>query len=183
MAFKLSKLGGFSVATGSQYRGTLAASLVPCVDHIRDLYTQFGVRPYQVRLVHTRWSGGRRGQGVEQVVSVVPVLPTPKVETIESLDRTVNQTGVDEYGQVTVSQISGRYTEDQLLGRNPDTGKIDQDLNFYWEIEFPGRTSNVRIKRRFFPASAPELRAGGFNWVISLGRQSEDRTRDGEPQG
>ena len=34
--------------------GTLASKLVPVVDKIRQLYTNFGVRPYRVYLVHVQ---------------------------------------------------------------------------------------------------------------------------------
>jgi len=174
MAFRLSKIGGFSVATGNQYLGTLAPKLAPCVDQIRDLYTKFGMRPYTVNLVHTRSAGGARGYGVEQVISVVPVLPTPKIESISSLDMSRFSVGGDESGSLRVSQISTRFTEAQLLGRTDNDDSIPDDLNFFYEIAFT-RNGLAPTLRRMYPSSVPQLSPGGFEWEIQLTRSNVDR--------
>jgi len=162
--------------------GTLLASLAPTVDCIRDLYTSFGARPYQVSLVWTAWSGGKRGHGVESVVREEMVLPTPKVSDLTDLSRELSSIGVDEVGSVRVSEISVSYGEDRLLGRGDDGTKIPDDQNFYWEIRAP-QSSGDSVRRRFVPKAAPTKDAMSFQWKISLLKVSEDRTRGGDVRG
>ena len=182
MVFRLSKLGGFTLPTPLQYQGTLARALVHCVDQVRDINTQLGLRPYVVRLVHTRWSSGERGAGVEQVISVVPITPIPKIETISALDVNYSSVGGQENGCLRVSQISGRYTEDQLLGRTYDGNPIDEDTNFFYEIEYRGGNGPQHM-RRFYVSGAPQKSPGGVQWEIEIQRSNQDRLYDGTPEG
>lgn len=171
--------GSFTTGRSS---GSLVSSLIPCVDSIRDLYTQFGARPYQVMLVWTRWSGGERGVGVEEVVREELLLPTPKLGDMAALSRDLSPVGVDEVGSVRIAEISARFTEDYLVGRCDDGGAIPEDQNFYWEVRFP-RADGFGPRRRFVPKSAPMLDSTKFQWSISLLKVSEDRMRSGDVRG
>lgn len=182
MGLKLSKIGKFSIAKNSEYKGTLAGKIVPCVDQIRDLYTQFGLRPYTVKWVFTRWSGGDRDYGVEEVISEEYILPTPKITEMFFLDKINQAVGNVEDGQIKLTQISARFDEDKLVGRNADGEPIPHDHNFYYEIEYTGRDGNAPIKRRFIVSGVPELKPGKFGWTVNLRRAQEDRVRDGTPE-
>ena len=183
MALRPCQNTGFTSLRGSQYQGTLVGKLIPCVDKIRDLLTVAGLRPYIVRLVYTRWSDGERGWGTEQVVSETDILPTPFVENLDALDTSVTIVGSEEYGSIRVSQISGRFIEDELVGRLPDGTSIPSDTNFYWEVEFPNKDGQFPgIKRRFEVAGTPTFKPGSFEWVITLVRAGENRTRNGTPE-
>jgi len=171
-----------TVLEGAAINRTLVASLGPVVDCVRDMYTTLGARPYQVMLVWTAWSGGKRGRGVECVYREEAVLPTPQISDISDLSRELSAVGVDESGSVRVSQISTKYTEDYLIGRSDDGSKIPEDQNFYWEIRFP-RADGKGPRRRFIPQAAPTLDAMAFQWKISLLKVSEDRMRDGDVRG
>jgi len=174
----------FTVLEGRAIDRTLIASLTGCVDSIRDLYTCFGARPYQVSLVWTRWSGGDRGVGAEEIVGFHRILPTPKVTDLSNLKKELTQVGMDEAGDLRVSEISPRYNEDLLQGSDlvVETGApIPKDVQFYWEITFP-RANMPGIRRRFIPSRAPDLQPTKFQWRIDLLRASEDRTRIGEIQ-
>lgn len=151
-------------------------SLVPCVDQIRDLNTCFGLRSYSVSLVATRWSGGRRGVGVEEVIRDEAILPTPLVSGVGELERQLSGLGTEEFGGVTISEISARYTEDQLLGRQADGSAPPPDETFWWEIRAV-LPSEQTARRRFQLSAAPVLDMTSLQWTVKLARASEDRTR------
>jgi len=165
---------------------TLAGELVPVADDIRELYSEFGLRPYRVFLVHAMWSGGRRGIGDLVITSRREILPVPRVRDIDSVRRSVEPTGLTEQGEIVIDQISPKYAEDDLVGRTPDvtdmamTRTARQDVEFWWEVE-EARASAPRSIRRFSPpAAAPMLSRGGLHWRVTLVRQGYDRARAGE---
>lgn len=164
-------------------RKTLVASLVPCVDHIRDLYTSLGARVYEVALIHTRWTGGERGVGSEEVISDVPLLPTPRVSDLSAVQYQTYSLGGVEQGAINVSEISPRYTEDELMGRLPQGGEIPLDQNFYWELRVPVSPGESGERRRFVPVSIPGLDPLRFQWMITLVRAQQDRSRSGSTRG
>lgn len=170
--------GQFTVLDQVSAGRTLLRSLVPCVDQIRDLYTQFGARSYQVAMVRTKWSGGERGMGHESVLSEELVLPTPLVAALSGVDRTAQQFGLAETGSVQVSQISARYTEDQLVGLGAGGERIPEDESFYWEVRAIVSDGTV-ARRRFFPQSVPSLDMLKLEWTVTLTKAGEDRGRSG----
>lgn len=157
---------------------TCIERVAPCIDMVRDIQTKLGLRQYVVSLVRTRWTGGERGDGVEQVVSTEPLLPVPKVQELVALSATNTNVGEQEFGSLTVSEISIRYTEAQLTG-----APVGVDENFYWEIEFVGGQQPAQRKRRFTVNAPPSQNPENFEWTIKLARALEDRTELGEPRG
>jgi len=169
----------FTDLSGLDLSRTLARRLVPVADMLRDLRTKFGMRPYEVHVIRSAWTGGERGVGVEQVTSDVVILPTPRIVDLTSLTEIVQPVGLDEVGQVTLDEVSGRFTEDQLLGRHDDGSPLRPDETVFYEVLFPlpdGRAGNVE-RRRFYPTSAPHYAAGKFEWVVRLERQRPDAGR------
>jgi hypothetical protein len=162
---------------------TLARRLVPVADSLRDLYTTFGLRPYVVNLIRTRWSGGKRGVGAELLVSDVAILPTPLLTDMSAVAEIVTPVGLDEFGEVLLQQISGAYTEDFLRGHDKEGRASPQDEQFYYEVEFPppceGRDGD---RRRFYMKGAPMYFADQFQWNIRLERARMDRNRAGDPR-
>jgi len=175
---------GFTVLSGSNFSRTLAQKLVPCVDCVRDLNTKFGVRPYIVRMVWTRWSGGERGYGVEDVVREAMVLPTPKVDPMTALDKQTMVVGDEEFGELMLTEVSGRFTEDELSGRTNEGEGVPDDLNFYYEIEFPNQHHEPgnATRRRFTLSGTPSYDSMTFQWKFKLMRAGENRLRDGTPE-
>lgn len=171
--------------TPDQQRGTLANKLVKVADRIRALNARFGIRPYRVFLIHTMWTGGDRGVGDERVISRVEILPVPLVSGVGAISEVVRATGVVEEGDVSVEQISARFTEDDLLGRTPDIR--DQNLpkttmdhvDFFWEIVENRPQRPLAVIRRFAVRDVPELSRDGFQWTIRLVKQDYDRGRYG----
>lgn len=175
--------GGFPQLTGDEYaRTVLGGCVIGAVDCARNVATLIGARPYQVRLVWTRWTGGERGTGQEEVLRVCPITPTPLVVGIKNMDQTIKNVGELEEGDVTVVEISARYTEEELRGQSPNGESTPADQNFYWEIVFP-RVGVAPLYRRFSLAGAPEYDAAeedAIQWKVGLTKSNENRERNGD---
>lgn len=169
-----------------QMPATLAGSLVPVADDLRNLYAEFGLRPYRVYLVHATWTSGRRGVGTQVIMSRREILPVPRVRDIDSVRRNVQPTGLTEEGDIVIDQISAKFSEDDLVGRTPDltdpvrTRTSRTDVEFWWEVE-EARAAAPRPVRRFSPpVAAPVLSRGALAWRVTLTKQGYDRARPGE---
>jgi hypothetical protein len=163
--------------TGFDWSRTLARRLIPVADMLRDLRTKFGMRPWEVHVVRVKWTGGARGVGAAYKVAEHTILPTPRVVDLNSLQEIVRQVGLDEVGVVLLDEISGRYTERQLLGWHEDGTPPDLDEQVWYEVAFPLPGNTAFEVRRFFPASAPHYSSGKFEWSLRLDRAHPDRSR------
>lgn len=162
-------------------RASLGQALVPVADVLRGLLTTFGLRPYVVRLMRTRWSSGERGVGVETIIESTILEPTPKIADLTGVAAISTPAGLSEQGEVILSRISGRYTEEQLRGMAPSGLPVEASDSFFYEVEFPrpsdGRPSE---RRRFTLSSAPYYDPFGLQWRVQLRRQRDDRERNGD---
>lgn len=159
---------------------TLAAELAETVDDLRQIATDFGIRPYRVFSVRIRWSGAVVGAGEPSVVLEEEFLPTPRVE-LERVRREPREPGgYVERGIVRMDRVSARYTEDQIdalcVGR--DAPANEERLI---EVRLDGRTGDEPIRRRYAVVEVPFLRAAAFEWVVRLAPQDDPRQRDGRP--
>ena len=156
----------------------IVQALIPCVDAARNVASCLGARPYTVTLVWTRWSGGSRGDGTEEVVREVAITPTPKIALDNAIQKSPTNYGIDESGTVQLTEISGRYTEDLLSGRDDyDGSPAPYDQQFFWEIRYP---TKGKPRRRFTLKTAPIFDAENVQWVVTLLKSGEDRARDGQ---
>lgn len=173
----------FTQLNGMDLSRTLARKLISTVDTLRDLNTRLGFRPYEIRMVRTKWSGGERGVGQEFVVFDEPILPTPLLMGLDGVTRIVQPVGLDEVGACQVTQISGRYAEGFLTGNDADGNPLDLDVQYYFEIVFPtpGSVSDGAPRRRFYASTAPTYDASRFEWRVNLQRSHSDRRNDGSP--
>jgi len=167
----------------AEYGDTLLGSFVgdDCLDEIRQLNADLGARPYRVFLVRTRWSGKRRGQGVESVLEETEILPTPKVAEFSAIQRQLLDIGTDEQGGMNISEISPRYTEWQLLGLNPDGSAIAENETFSWEISLSRGDAGDKKRRRFMVQGVPGYNASRLEWTVRLIRAGSDRAAGGNP--
>ena len=170
----------FTKLSGTELSRTLASCLISVADSVRDIYTQLGLRTYSVKIIRTAWTGGRRGVGIEYIKDSLDILPTPRISSLDELTEVLQPVGLDELGSIRVSEISGRFSEDQLLGRIPDGIPIDKDEQVFYEIEFPRADGISGVKRRFAPRSAPNYEASTLQWSMRLERTREDRARNGD---
>jgi hypothetical protein len=177
---KFSKKDGFTKFTGTEASGTLARKLAPVADRIRDLNTRFGRRNYNVTIYRTRWSGRVRGQGKETIIFQQDILPTPALADMGSLTEMLTLHGLDEAGSVQLSEVSARFTEDFLMGIDPEGFEpLDTD-NVFYEIEFPRPDGRPGLKRRFELRGAPTYKPDAFQWYLTLDKIDADRFRNGD---
>lgn len=94
----------------------LAARLAPRVDRLRQRLTNTGLRVYDVFLVWTKWTGRERGEGKENEVARVCLVPNPLVEDLTSLSLSPFAAGILPVGSVRISQISACMTNEALVG-------------------------------------------------------------------
>lgn len=181
MSKKFRTEDGFTVIDPTSMKETLSRKLVPVADRLRDLNTRFGLRNYIVRIVKTCWTGGKRGLGDEELVWIENILPTPRVLDLGSLAEIVTPIGLNEVNSVQIDQISGRYTEEFLLGIDKNGNEPAPDENVYYEVEFPRGDGRPSRKRRFHISSVPDYRAVRCQWSIDLTKAYEDRSNTGEP--
>ena len=172
----------FTDPTSLQYAKTLARRFVPLADKLRDLMTKFGLRPYKVRIMRVKWSGGQRGIGVPTVASELHILPTPLISDLTSLQEIVHPVGLDESGPIQLSEVSGTFTEDDLMGRSIIGAAVAADDEVFYEIEFPRPDGTPSTRRRFYMLSPPHYHAGRLQWIIRLERSHEERDRAGDPE-
>jgi hypothetical protein len=171
----------FTEVTDSQAKKTLARRFIGLADSLRDLLTRFGLRSYKVTIVRVEWTGGRRGRGVPVVLSEKVILPTPKISNLDALTEVVQSVGLAEMGSIELSQISGTFTEEDLLGTSADGSPIPPNQEFFYEVEFYPHDGPPQ-RRRFFPASAPTYMPGRLQWSIRLEKSNEDRARNGDAE-
>lgn len=167
--------------TPATFQTSLARLLVKPADSLRNLLTVLGVRPYVVRMVYTRYSGGARGIGEESVVSCDAILPTPLILSLDGLSRIVSVVGADEQGGVLLTEVSGCYTEDQLRGLGDGGAELPPDQSFYYEVEFLSMQPQGE-RRRFSQSGVPEYVPDQYGWRMRLERAQRDRTRAGAPR-
>lgn len=167
--------------TAMELSKTLGQRLIPVADRIRDLHTQFGLRPYKLRIVRVRWATGERGRGLPVVEKEIDILPTPLVQDMSTMMEIVQPVGLDEVGTIIVSEISGRFTDDDLRFADSDGTPLGPDEEVFYEIEFPRTPDGLPgDKRRFFMRSAPMYFAARFQWQLRLEKTHPDRLRNGD---
>jgi len=172
----------FTTVSSRQAKNTLARDFVDLADDLRDMLTQFGLRTYKVSMVRIEWTGGKRGRGTAYVKEETPILPTPKISSLDALQDIVLSAGRTESGSIDLSQISGRFTEEQLQGFSEQGDGIPPNQEFFYEIEFFPHEGPSK-KRRFFIKSAPSYTPGRLQWSVRLERANDDRAYNGNPQG
>ncbi len=156
---------------------SLAEQLGDTVDELRQLYTDFGLRPYRVFSVVVVWSGGASGRGDAVVEEEVELLPTPRLVDMKPVTGKATPAGFDEEGAVMLRQISPRYTEDDIrtiFHLQP----LPTDRDGFLEIRVDQRDGQT-LRRRFTVKGAPFRDAMKFQWSARLVLQSHDRDRDG----
>lgn len=173
----------FTTPSPATFQNSLARLLVKPADALRNLLTVFGIRPYVVRWVRVRWTGGARGFGEMAVIGEPEaILPTPLILSLDGISRIVSPVGTDEQGGVLLTEVSGCYTEERLLGFGNAGEEIPADENFFYEVEFLRPDGVQGELRRFSVSGVPEYVPDQFGWRMRLERAQFDRTRSGAPR-
>lgn len=170
---------GFTVHNAEEFGNTLGQKLIKTVDRLRDQHTRFGLRPYVVKIIRVRWTGGERNFGEAIVVREDVLLPTPRVQDLASLRDVLDMVGQQEAGELRVSEISGRFSEGFLRGVDAEGDPISPDESVFWAIEFTGQGRGGHVERRWFqPSSVPVYSADRFEWALSLARAQTSALED-----
>ncbi len=104
-------------------------------DGIRQVATDLALRPYRVFLVTTASEGDEIGMGTYRIVSSKEILPTPLVMGISGISRKNEEAGILEDGEIVVNEISlNQNSEDDLLGRNPQSGTMPENTRLVYVV-------------------------------------------------
>ncbi len=167
--------------TPEEAKRSLANRFGPRADRLRQLNTKYGMRPQRVFLVWTKFTGDERGEGRENEVRRVEILPTPLVTSLDAIALNPFTAGLIAMGSVKVSEISmACFTADMLRGRTSGKDIIPEPVSFFYEIVEDGRADAEPARQKYRPASQPVLVPGDLHWLITLERISEDRDREGK---
>lgn len=146
----------------------LVDSLVPeVIDGLReDLHPPFGVRAYRLYRVVRSWTGKTTGEG--SIVSTVGVefRPQPKVEVWNGLRFESMTCGVNEAGEIKISELSLTYTQDQLTGRDQPGGLRKNQECFLALGEAHGQGSRTQLFAHTRPPFVDREKTMG--WVCWL---------------
>lgn len=151
---------------------TLLERLNPVVDVVRDVGVRLGTRQYQVAMIWGAWSGGQRHYGDLTIVQTHTILPTPLV-TPEVIRNEFLQAGTIETGNLIVTEISPRYTEDFLAGRDVTSAPgvtIPSDVEFWYEVTRQQPGASLAEHRRFTPLGPPIRDLEKAGWKMTLQR-------------
>lgn len=170
----------FTVINDRQASKTLARRFIPLADSLRDMLSSFGLRSYTVTVVKVEWTGRRRGVGTPVTISEEVISPTPKLAAFDALQEVIQSAGLEEVGSIELSQISGRYTEEQLRGFTEEGDPLPDNVDFFYEVEFFPHNGGPSFRRKFVPRSAPTYFPGRLQWTMRLERAVDDRLRNGD---
>lgn len=163
--------------SADELANSLLRRLIPTVDAARAVGVRLGLRQYEVRIIRTQWTGEFRGEGEEFLVDERPLTPTPLVMGLDSVNRVFESVGAIEEGNVMVSEISGRYTEDYLTGYGQNGEPPGPNEQVFYEIRYPS-VDGDGVRRRFTLRGTPSYFADKFEWRLRLEKAIEDRSAD-----
>lgn len=149
-------------------------ALVGIVDEIRStVRTELGTRPYTVAVVRREWSGGRVGIGTPTVTELL-LEPTPMFK--ERSDGRRGETGQEQIGGATLTEVSLRYTEAELMG---DAGGA---VEVCYRVRETG--GQQQADRWFIVRGRPRRRVGDLpgdrsDWMLHLETTTPMTPEDG----
>jgi len=158
---------------------SIVAGFAGVVDGLRQLETNAGLRPYRVFAVVVKWSGGEVGRGDPTVESEVELLPTPLVR-LKGIRFENKPGGKTDRGYVEVSEVSTRYTEEQLLTAFHVKQPLGEGREAFYEIVRDARDGQPGLRRRFVLRQVPDHDAENFQWILRLSAQDKSRGKDGQ---
>lgn len=143
----------------------LVDSLVPdVIDGLReDLHPQFGVRGYRAYRIIRTWTGPATGEG-ELSDEAVELRPQPNVLVWDGFRYVQAACGIEELGEVKLTEISLTYTQAQITGKP----LADNQEAFIALGEAHGQEQSVRL----FTFSRPPYvdRVKDMGWAVVLRR-------------
>lgn len=158
---------------GDSPQNTLVEEMARVIDDIRTLHVDYGTRAYRMLSVVYRWSGDQKEVGVPVLVSERELWPRPRVN-LAPVNRDMVAGGSDERGNVLVSEVSVRYTEDELTFKGLNPGEYG-----FFELLIDSRDGTT-VRRRLVLDDVPHKDLEkSFEWRFSARIQDSPRNRDG----
>jgi len=132
------------------------------IDGLReDLHPQFGVRSYRTFLVLRTWSGGDFGVG-RPVDVEKEIRPQPLVWTWDGMRWGLEACGLNEMGEIKLTEVSLTYTDADLTGP-------DLEPNQAWYIKLTDAQGQGSPARYFVHVRPPfKDRVKDMGWVVWL---------------
>jgi hypothetical protein len=133
-------------------------------------------------MVYERYTGSDYGEGDRVELARIELLPTPRVRSLDNLQRNLMAAGMVAAGSVRVDLISATYTYDQLTGKMMPKPHADQEpvpYDFHYEVIEDGRGDEKPIRAKFRLLGLPGRQAGKVSWTLTLERVQGDNDRDG----
>lgn len=149
------------------------------VDELRQLQTEFGLRPYRVFSVVVEWDSGELYRGTQRIVGEKEFLPTPLVD-LRPMYTLLREAGTFEHGDIVLREISPSLTEDQIKELFFNGAKLGPGQLGYIEVRHDARKGNEPSRRRFVVRGAPWRDAERFQWIATLSDEEHDRLPNGE---
>lgn len=130
----------------------------------RDLHPQFGVRAYHVATVARTWSGRTQGEGTATDVETV-LDPQPLVKIWDGRRYELEPCGLDELGEIKVTEVSLTYTQAELDGG----GALNR--NQEWLLKLTEAHGQATRSAFFLHTRPPFIdREKDMGWVLWLRR-------------
>lgn len=132
------------------------------IDGLRgDLHPAFGVRAYRVYTVLRQWSGRSVGEGSYQDTET-EIDPQPFVARWDGLRFNLEPCGIDELGEIVLTEVSLTYTEAELTGR-----PLEQNQQFM--IKLTDAHGQQSTEKYFIHTKPPYVdREEDMGWVVWL---------------
>lgn len=156
---------------------SLVEELGSVADDLRQLATDLGARPYRVFSIVVGWTGGAVGRGDQSILEETELLPTPSID-LSTIRYIVTSGGKTDDGRVKMYEVSPRYTHDEIKTLfSRQLGPAEQQ---FIEVRLDERFGADPVRHRLTLSGVPYYDATGFQWVLSLLVQQEERKRTGE---
>jgi hypothetical protein len=141
----------------------LLDGLIPDVDDLRELATEFGIRPYRLLAVIRTWDGTEVGDGAYTDVSV-EYTPRPVVKPFTSIRNRLEPCGLMEAGFAVIEELSLSYTYPEVTG-------VGIGLTVAQEFKLALAEGEGQLQpTRFFVHDAPPFsdREKTQGWILKL---------------
>lgn len=131
------------------------------VDGLRgELHPEFGVRAYRLYVVRRTWPSGRMGVGRPAEESH-EISPQPLVKVWDGYRYTQKPCGIDEMGQIMLTEVSLRYKEADLVGAGAD------GVEHFWRLT--DAHGQQTAQKDFVVDGIPYIdRIQDIGWVVRL---------------
>jgi len=159
--------------TDEEYANSLGVCLQDAVDSARKIQHDLGLRPYRVRLVWWERDGRQRFTKIYRELELTPV----QVSTFNDLDWELTEAGMQDQGDLLLSEISPVQVDQATLLGKIDGADPPPGVEFFYEVQQIGRCVGTPPINpgRFTPTAIPYLDGEQFQYFMVIGSQNHPR--------